>query len=280
MYNYTLSASQAAALYQSPAASWALDGGTPPVCSDDATGDGYSATPAGGVTYPADKYFGTVADFDGTSGYAETASPVVDTTGSYSVSAWVNMPSIPTHNATIVSQQGNVNSSFTCSSITALTARRGGTSRYPPWMPPRQACTTSSVRPGPAQANTWTQLTGVFNAATGTGQLFVNGQLADSTAAADFASTGPLDIGRGKWAGNMQDYFPGEVTNVQVFPYALTAGAAQALYSRPDTDQPNRLSPYEESESRRYHLIFGSARTRLFRGPDPRQACRQPTLFD
>ncbi|HET9896450.1 MAG TPA: LamG-like jellyroll fold domain-containing protein [Streptosporangiaceae bacterium] len=61
---------------------------------------------------PADKYFGTVADFDGTSDYAETASPVVDTTGSYSVSAWVNMSSMPTRNATIVSQQGNVNASF------------------------------------------------------------------------------------------------------------------------------------------------------------------------
>ncbi|HVB43994.1 MAG TPA: LamG-like jellyroll fold domain-containing protein [Streptosporangiaceae bacterium] len=233
VYSYSLSAAQAEALYQAPAASLPLNGPDSTGVLADGTGDGYSATPGGGVTYPVDKYFGTVTDLDGSSGYAETpasAGPVIDTTHSFTVSAWAKLPAIPTHNSTIVSEQGNVNSSFYLQFNNAY----DGNNRWAFVMAATDATGTGMYNaisaPGTVQTNTWTQLTGVYNSATGTAQLYVNGQFAASVSAAGFASVGPLDIGRALWAGNLQDYFPGEVTEVQAFPYALSPGAVDALY--------------------------------------------------
>lgn len=230
LYGYSLTAAQAEALYQAPAASLPLDGLSSDGTLADATGDGYSATPAGGVTFPADGYFGTVADFDGTSGYAQTASPVVGTTGSFTVSAWVKMPALPDHNSTFISQQGNINSSFYLQFNDAF----DGTARWDFSLPASDTSLPTMYNAvsaaGSAQANTWTHLTGVYNADAQTAQLYVNGQLADTVAATAFASAGPLDIGRALWNGNFQDYFPGDVTEVQAFPYALSPGAVQALY--------------------------------------------------
>ena len=229
LYSYSLSAAQAEALDQAPAASLPLDGPSSAGVLADATGDGYTATATGGVTFPVDKYFGTVADLDGSTGYTATAGPVVDTTGSFTVSAWANLSSLPTSNATILSEQGNNDSSF----FLQYNYVFAGAPRWGFVLPQTDTdgpLNSNAVGTSAAQANTWTQLTGVYNAATNTAQLYVNGQLAATATITTFASVGPLDIGRALWSGNYQDYFPGEVTDVQAFSYALSPGAIQALY--------------------------------------------------
>jgi hypothetical protein len=55
----------------------------------------------------------TAADISGASstGHA-TTGPILNTTASYSISAWVNMTNLPTHNATIAAQSGTTASAF------------------------------------------------------------------------------------------------------------------------------------------------------------------------
>jgi hypothetical protein len=61
----------------------------------DITGNGYNAAVNGGLTYPVDSTFGTVASLDGSTGFAATSRPVLNTgtNGSFTVSAWVNLKS-------------------------------------------------------------------------------------------------------------------------------------------------------------------------------------------
>ncbi|MGW1160125.1 LamG-like jellyroll fold domain-containing protein [Streptomyces sp. NPDC002513] len=82
-----------------------------------------------------------------------------------------------------------------------------------------------------ASANTWTHLTGVYNAATKTAQLYVNGTLAGTvTGVTPWAATGNLVLGRGLDNGSHDDWVSGSVSGVQAYNYALTANQVTALY--------------------------------------------------
>jgi hypothetical protein len=171
-----------------------------------------------------------VASFDGSSGYAATSKSVVDPTGSFTVSVWVK-PSAPPagSDGTVLGQDGTSNSAFylqyndTCcdSPGWALSFPESDTAS-PAWYP-----TTFAAG---ATAGTWTLLTGVYNAATGTAQLYVNGSLAaTSSGIMPFTAAGAFTIGRGLYNGASADFFPGEVSDVQVFSQALSAVQVQAL---------------------------------------------------
>lgn len=49
---------------------------------------------------------GSALKFNGQGQYAQTSGPAVDTTGNYTVSAWVSLDSLPGNYATAVSQDG------------------------------------------------------------------------------------------------------------------------------------------------------------------------------
>ena len=55
---------------------------------------------------------GTVLTLDGTSGEATSGAQVLDPTSSSSVSAWVNLASLPTHSVTVAAQDGAEDSAF------------------------------------------------------------------------------------------------------------------------------------------------------------------------
>ncbi|WP_225845947.1 LamG domain-containing protein [Streptomyces sp. HPF1205] len=117
-------------------------------------------------------------NLDGTTGTATSSTPVLNTAGGFSVSTWVKLPSLPTHNMTIAAQEGTQNSAFLLQYNYAHTGA-------PTWA----MTTTSGDTAGPTftfaystsvTANQWTHLVGVYNAAAKTTQLYVNGTLADS----------------------------------------------------------------------------------------------------
>lgn len=173
----------------------------------------------------------SAAAFAGTSGQQiATNGPVLDTTASYTVSAWVNMASLPTHNATVVAQNGTTNSAFMLQYNYAHTSA-------PLWsMEQTSADTTSPTFPSAYStavptANAWTHLVGTYNAATGTSQVYVNGALSGSgTNTAPWSASGPLTIGAAKYNGNATDFLPGSVSNVQVYPRALSSADVTTLY--------------------------------------------------
>ncbi|MBD0739400.1 LamG-like jellyroll fold domain-containing protein [Streptomyces sp. CBMA29] len=230
-----------------PQDTWAMDDGTGmPVVTDTAatdtaqtpgtvlnpnTGNATLTLSATGATWGDDALRGTVLNLDGTDGTASSASPVLDTSGSFSVSAWVKPGSLPTHNMTIAAQEGSQNSAF------YLQYNYSHTSA-PTWA----FATTSADVSGPAfsyayatgpSANLWTHLVGVYNAATKTTQLYVNGALAGSASGVTaWNAPDAFTVGRGLYNGSPGDFLSGSVSGVHAYDYAVTGNQAGALYQQ------------------------------------------------
>jgi hypothetical protein len=181
----------------------------------DGVGD-HDATLTGGPQWTTG-HDGPGLQFNGSSQFADTGAPILDTTGSYSVSAWVKLDRLGSF-ATAVSQDGPSNSAF-------FLQYSGADNRF--------AFSFAGVRalaPAAPQTGQWYHLTGVRDAAAGTLTLYVNGQKAGAAEAClGDASTGHTVIGRGKFGGNPVDYWPGAIDSVRLFDRALSAGEVAEL---------------------------------------------------
>ncbi|HEY0541809.1 MAG TPA: LamG-like jellyroll fold domain-containing protein, partial [Actinoallomurus sp.] len=192
-----------------------LDEGSGTVAKDGA--GGHDATLVGGPAWTAG-HSGSALQFNGSNQYADTGAAILDTTGNYSVSAWVKLDRLGSF-ATAVSQDGDSNSAF-------FLQYSGADNRF--------AFSFAGVRalaPTAPQTGQWYHLVGVRDAASGTLTLYVNGQKAGSAPAClGDASTGHTVIGRGRFGGNPVDYWPGAIDQVHVYDRALSADEAGQLY--------------------------------------------------
>ncbi|WP_167450043.1 LamG domain-containing protein [Streptomyces hyaluromycini] len=74
-----------------------------------------------------------------------------------------------------------------------------------------------------ATANTWTHLVGTYDATTKTAQLYLNGSLAaTATGVTSWNAANAFTIGRSLHNGTNNDFFPGLISTVQAWNYALT----------------------------------------------------------
>ncbi|WP_457518845.1 LamG domain-containing protein [Streptomyces sp. TE33382] len=173
-------------------------------------------------TEPAAKTTDKGLQLDGTTGYATTTGPVIDTRASYTAAAWVRLDETRNANATVLSQDGTNRSPFLLGYeyTTKLWSFREASADVPagtPWTYQRVASKT------PATPKVWTHLAGVFDATAGTISLYVNGELQGTTPfTAPWAANGPLQIGRVHWSGTHTDYFPGVIDEPAVWQVALT----------------------------------------------------------
>ncbi|WP_245563493.1 LamG-like jellyroll fold domain-containing protein [Longispora albida] len=204
-----------------PVATWDMseDGAT---VLADGTG-GANATISGRVTAA-----GGTATFDGTTGVASATGPVLDTTKSFTVSAWAYLTS-NAESAVVVGQEGSKLNAFTlsyCKGCNAWQLERAGSDvDAPSWQ-------YSLLAAGAPQLSTWTHLVATYDATTGTQKLYLNGQLAASnTFTAPWRAQGQLTIGRGKWYGAPAAYFPGQIDDIRVYRVALDATAVGALHT-------------------------------------------------
>jgi hypothetical protein len=197
---------------------WALDEGTGTTAADDGPNvkaltlsDGTTWTP--GVS-------GSALKFNGLGQYAQTDGPVLDTTGSYTVSAWVRLDELPGNYATAVSQD----------------TRRQASPFYLQYGQGAFAFST----PGEARARLvttpekgrWYHLAGVRDGADNTITLYVDGKrAATATGGAAYPSTGALTVGRAQWGGNATDFWNGAVDEVHAYDKALTEQEVSALHS-------------------------------------------------
>jgi hypothetical protein len=184
-----------------------------------------------GATYTTDATRGTVLSTDGTSGFGTTGAPVLTTNGSFSVSGWVKLASTPTHNATVVAQNGAQASAFNLQYHQADnkwclmfmgsdTANASGVGASP--------CAEGNTAPG-----SWVHLVGVYNAASQTARLYVNGtQAAVGTGITPWAATGSLTVGSAQYNAAQTDFFPGSISGLQAWNYTLTAPQVTALYQQ------------------------------------------------
>lgn len=197
---------------------WTLDEGTGTTAQDT----GPNGTPltlregaswTGGVS-------GSALKFDGRQQYAETSGPVLDTSGSYSVSAWVRLDGVPGNYATAVSQD-------TRATANSFYLQYGhGTFAF---STPGERRAQVAVS---AETGRWYHLVGVRDAGTGQIRLYVDGKLAaTATGGAALPSTGPLTVGRAHWDGAKADFWNGAVDEVHAVDRALTAEEVSGLYT-------------------------------------------------
>ncbi|HEY7814548.1 MAG TPA: LamG-like jellyroll fold domain-containing protein, partial [Nakamurella sp.] len=196
-YTYDLMGNKTSQTVQDPGAEgpagwWPLtqtSGSTVP----DTSGSGNLATAGSGVTWT-----GSGATMSGQLGQqVTTRGPVVDTTGSFSVSAWVKLAgSTGTDQSAIAQDAGSVSGFYlglnSGNGTWKFTRPEEDRNNPPDWATADAGST--------AHTGTWTFLTGVYNANTGTVQLYVNGAGAGSAPdPKPIAASGPLEIGGGEW---------------------------------------------------------------------------------
>ena len=187
----------------------------------DASGTGNAVATNAGVTWS-----GGAASFNGTTGAATTAGPVLNTAQSFSVSAWVNIASTATWQ-TMVGQDGAHASGFNLQwdFSTGKWAFSHNNS---------DANGVAAVRAESSAAaalNAWTQLVGTYDSTNGAWKLYVNGALSASTSiTGPWNASGPLTIGRGQSGSAASDFTLGSVGNVQTYQRALSATDVSTLY--------------------------------------------------
>ena len=193
-------------------------------------------TLTGGATWATDATHGTVLSLDGTTGYAASANTgVINTAGSYSVSAWAKLNSGFSTSGfyTVVGQRDATG--VRCGFYLQYSASMNGWTFLAPSTDSASTPAYDHAGNATATAGQWYHLVGTYNAATGAMSLYVNGTLAGTgTDTTPWAANGPLLIG-GADGGNTPGTvaaFPGQISNVQTYNYALAPNQVTALYQQ------------------------------------------------
>ncbi|MDI2131609.1 LamG-like jellyroll fold domain-containing protein [Yinghuangia seranimata] len=202
---------------------WKLNEGTGSLARDVA--GGRDATLTSGVTWSGEH--GGSATFTPAGGYASPGGPVVDTTKSFTLSAWVKSNS---PGRVVATQLGTRSSAFTL-------WNEGGDNTWRFAMSQADNdcwCYDQAISSTKAQSGVWTHLTGVFDADAKQLRLYVNGVLVGSTAHTSlWNATGRFQISGYQYQGAMSSYFDGGISDVRVYDRTLSADDIAALPGTP-----------------------------------------------
>ncbi|MCW2637726.1 MAG: hypothetical protein JWP76_32, partial [Dactylosporangium sp.] len=161
---------------------------------------------------------GTCLNLSGGGAYAAASASLVDTSGSFSVAAWVNLAAVSGY-ATAVSQDGVQASGFYLQysqqdNAWAFAMTGADTAGATP---------IRALSPFPPKLGGWTHLVGVYDATAGQSRLYVDGRPAGSAAhPGAWTATGVFAVGRARWNGAPVDFFPGQIGQVQVWARPLS----------------------------------------------------------
>ncbi|MEY9965362.1 alpha-L-arabinofuranosidase [Streptacidiphilus sp. MAP12-16] len=224
VYQGALTGAQAQAINTS--AHWALDEGSGATAAD-ATGNGHTAALGSGATWATPGRIGAHAlTLDGTAnGTALATGPVVDTSHSFSVAAWVKPTAVSGFQTAVSVDGANVSGYYL--------QLRGDTGRFAfTRLAADSVAAAVSTVPATAAptAGQWYHLVGVDDVAAGRLSLYVNGVLQGSAPyTGNWQATGDTAIGRGRYNSAPADFFGGGVDDVQVFDHALSADEVQGV---------------------------------------------------
>ncbi|MEU3464450.1 LamG domain-containing protein [Streptomyces sp. NPDC006733] len=218
---------------------WPLDDTATPAIGRSETTD---AALFGGATPGAAGVAGKAVHFDGVNDYARTTRPQIEGTRSFSVSAWVKLPTIkPGDYATrmALTQGGLHNSEFALyyapdtkkwvfgrykDDITADTLVRA--------LQPTCTTTTGGIPCFGANDGQWTHLLGVSDATAGKIRLYINGYLVGESAYTQtkpWSTPGSLQIGAGSREGVAGEFFGGDIDDVRLFDRVVTDPEARDM---------------------------------------------------
>ncbi|UED86456.1 LamG domain-containing protein [Streptomyces profundus] len=171
----------------------------------------------GGAEFGAPAVYGDGLRLDGTSGYAGTGTPVLDTTHHFAVAAWVLLDELPAEDAVVAAQAGQDGSGLQL----FYAAERGA------WAFGQPGDEEATAIGGTAEPDEWTSLVGVQDAYAGTLTLYVNGDPAGTAPIAEAGNAGgPLLLG----TDGVGAFFPGVLDDVRLYDRVVTEFQARQLY--------------------------------------------------
>lgn len=204
-------------------------------------GDVNPAVFKGGATPGKPGRQGRALSLDGVDDYAATSGPHVNNLHSFSVAAWVKLSKTkPTHAAIVAAQTGTVKPGFELYySATYGWTFNQYTEDSTNGTPVRAAQGDPALAPG----GEWTYLVGSYDAVTDDLRLYVQGKWVTTTKFdAPFYGGGPVQIGAGNYNGAPGSFFPGQISDVQLYDRALSAPEIAAMFdSRPTVEGRWRL---------------------------------------
>ncbi|GGR85542.1 hypothetical protein GCM10010236_45270 [Streptomyces eurythermus] len=182
----------------------------------------------------------------GTTTWAGTQGPVVDTANSFAVAAWVRLKD--KQQTTVLQQQGVNVGAFQLYYSTGYD--RWIFNRYATDQTSDETTIARAVSARPPVLGAWTHLLGVYNKEANKIQLYVNGQLeAETSFTTPWAANGPMEIGR--WHADTQIY--ADVDHVQAWKRAVYPSELNALVNMEDSGtglpQPELLAHWEMNET-------------------------------
>ncbi|HEY4036077.1 MAG TPA: LamG-like jellyroll fold domain-containing protein [Ktedonobacteraceae bacterium] len=201
----------------------------------DMSGNGNRAQ-INGATWSTGR-FGNGLSFDGSSNTVDINRPIVDTSTSFTVSAWVLLSDLNKW-YTAVSQDGNNVGGFYLQftprsdilsgqfafSLVNSDSTTGTTIRA-----------TSNFEP---MAHVWYHLVGVYDARAAQSSLYVNGVLRSTQMVpATWNASGETVIGRAKW-GKAANFWSGKIDDVRLYNRALSTADVANLYASFGDDSP------------------------------------------
>ncbi|MBV9446849.1 MAG: hypothetical protein JO345_13285 [Streptosporangiaceae bacterium] len=174
-------------------------------------------TGTGGVTWDTSDLFNPAASFDGTTGYMTTSRQAINTTGSYTISAWVKPEAL---GGIILSQYGSQASCIRLSITSTDPATAAW--RFAVTDSSSASATSTSATAGstyPVTLGAWTHLTAIYDAADKRITLYVNGTRADSAGTSGVWSSGCDTFALSRWngGGTLGGYFDGKIADVQAW---------------------------------------------------------------
>ncbi|WP_253266017.1 LamG-like jellyroll fold domain-containing protein [Streptomyces sp. 6-11-2] len=225
--------------------------GTGPVTTPNAVAGGSALTLYGGAKKSDFAFidWGSL-ELNGVGAYAATTSVPVDTSGSYTVTAWAQAAALPTSGVALVSAEGSSQSALTVRFVPD-TANPEGLGHWELTLPDKDGADATVVRVKNSEfydARDWNHLAVVYDGFTKQARLYVNGTLqevscgngddgedcgggqvswAENTLA--FKAAKSFQVGRAKTDGAWGEYFPGLVDDVWAFQGALTDEQVQKL---------------------------------------------------
>nr|WP_275409238.1 ricin-type beta-trefoil lectin domain protein [Streptomyces sp. SID12501] len=189
---------------------------------------GLPATLHGAASWTTDATRGPALNLTGTTGYADTTGPGVDTSHGFTVSAWVKLNSLDGGNSTFVSQSDDP-TVHTATGFQLYYSSGGGVWAFGRRTADTATGTWTAVYGTKAVAGKWTRLVGVYDPDSDRLLLYVNGAL---TSTKPFTSAwnavGPVQLGRRLSSDTYGEYANAALSDVRIYPTALPPADAAA----------------------------------------------------
>ena len=187
---------------------------------------------AGAVLAPGPT--GNQLSISGLAATAESSEPIVDTTGSFSVSTWVKLSELDGYDTFVAGHGENVSAFY----LQKRDDDRFSLATFPTDTDGASSCvTTAEIQP---RAGEWYHVVATRDAQSNVQRVYVDGVLsAQGTCPSGvFAATAGFSVGRGTYAGAPSDPMQGAVDDLGLIARVLTPEEVFLLYraGRPDAN--------------------------------------------